>query len=169
MQEMNISKAGEMLLQTQIVRNKFGIQVTIHASQAIEDMMRTLSPDGAPRSVAEYHRYWKGDKDLLVYGLPGDLGGLKGVTTRLAYRLDRPGQALDLADDRLQPGLSVVNLSFLRLVGASDGVTFTVNQVYSRDGVAELCKKIEESTRNFYIQYLKPVDMRIMVMTQALS
>lgn len=168
MQEMSLSKGGELLLQTQIQRSKGGLSVTVRTSPVIEDMMAQMS-EVAPRNVLEFGRYWQSPTELQVYGLTADLGGLKGVTGTLGYRMDRPSQALDLPLDRHMPGLTIVNLSFLRLVGASEGVSFTLNQVYSRDGVADLCKKIEEATRHFYIQYLKPVDMRIMVMTQALS
>lgn len=167
MELSQVTKGGEMLLQTQVVRNKLGISITIRTSPTIEDMMATMSLETKPRNILEYGRYWKSEKDLLVYGLPADLAGTKNVSGRLSYRLDRPGNALDLNEGRL--GGDIVNLSFLRLVGVSEGTTFTVNTVYSRDGVAELCKRIEEATRHFYIQYLKPVDMRIMVMTQELS
>lgn len=167
--ESSVSKGGELLLQTQIVRNKNGVNVTVRASSAIEDMMATMSGDATPQDVAMFHRYWKSERDLQVYALAADLAGLKGTSARMAYRLDRPGQPLDLPPERGLLGTSVVNLSFLRLVGVSGGITFTVNQVYSRDGVADLCKKLEEATRHFYIQYLKPVDMRIMVMTQEIS
>jgi hypothetical protein len=167
--ELSVSKGGELLLQTAVRRDKKGVTITVRASASIEDMMATMALDQAPRPVAEYHRYWTSDKNLVVYGLAADLGGIKAVSSRLAYRLDRPGNPLDLRDDARGAGIEIINLSFLRLVGVSDGVSFTVNQVYSRDGIADLCKKVEEATRHFYVQYLKPIDMRIMVITQELS
>lgn len=167
METLSVSKGGETLLQVQILRNKKGITITARASSAIEDLMATMV-ELKPRNVQEFHRYWQSEKDLLVYGLAADLGGIKTVSPRLAYRLDRPGNALEIEERGLM-GVPVINLSFLRLVGISDGVTFTVNQVCSRDGVVDLCKKLEEATRHFYIQYLKPVDMRIMVLTQEVS
>lgn len=73
------------------------------------------------------------------------------------FTLDSLGQPLNKD--------GILNLSFLRLVGASEdaGVGFLIKGVYSIDLLRETKERISAAARKFYIDFLRPVDLSITV------
>lgn len=175
-QVAQIIKRGEICIQTTLHRGMSGLSVSVKVHPLVEEFMRSLG-SGEVHNVKLFGRHWApvgAAEELNVYHLqtnPGRLVSDDGTV----FRIDKPGQPFTMGpesnDGSLTAGLPNLNLSFLRLVGASDGagVTFSVKGVYEIDGVRRLRDQIAAASRRFYVAYLKPVDMSVMVSTQELS
>lgn len=68
-------------------------------------------------------------------------------------------------------GGPIVNLSFIRLVGASEGagITFGVKGVHSLESLRDTKERIGAAFRSFYTRYLMPVDLTAIVSTRELQ
>lgn len=161
--EAQLIKRGEIVMQTTFHRNKKGLTVYAKAVPAIEDFFAEAGT-GDLQNVSQFGRYWLPYKEtdtLQVLDMTSPvLGGLQGG--KIPYRLDCPGQPLlDITRD------GTVNLSFLRLKGISElGVTFIVRGLHSERLIHEIADKVVEASRHFYVSYLKPVGVAVMVSTQ---
>ena len=177
-------------------RHPEGIVVTVKALPQIEAFMRTIAtpegliegdigPDGNPlgepqpitRDALTEGRSWLPiDKDvpLRLYVLSRLVSPVNGL------RLDKGSQPLvsqgggDLVESRDTPvgyksgNSRYANLSFLRLVGISEGagVSFVVRGVFSDQQVKEIHSILLDGVRRFWTAYLKPMNMCIQVSTQ---
>jgi hypothetical protein len=123
--------------------------------------------EGAPKiSISRLGLDWLSKDTLKVYDIPaGELQGVKyGIgPSRIAYRVDRVGKPLIGMDDSPLSvgGQRVINISFLRLVGISEGngITFEIRGVLTKDGTRELSDSIGQAARSFYEQYLRDLKM----------
>lgn len=52
------------------------------------------------------------------------------------------------------------NLSFLRCVGLTHGITFKVDGVYSRSALVDYMNELKTNVRNLYEYELKPIDLK---------
>jgi hypothetical protein len=168
--ESEVVKNGETCLITTIARTALGLQVRVKAHPAVELFMRGLtSPDSPPVEVNVVDRYWVGDKGtpLLAYRLSTPIEPVKGLDGGPLFTLDRLSRPL-LDTDEERGKYNVVNLSYLRLIGISEGagVTFNVKGVYSLSVLRQLQEKIAEAQRQFYINYIRPVNVSVIVSTQ---
>lgn len=160
---------GEQCIRTRIRRNHEGLSINIWAHPKVEAFMKAIGT-GDIMEVRAMARYWVGQtgedaKPLACYHMAND-GGLTNIVGRKlgsAYRLDKPGDRLLFHDE-----YDCINMSFLRLVGISEaeGVTFSVKGVYTTEMVQAIAKKIEDASRALYQEFLKPVDMYVLVSTQ---
>ena len=60
----------------------------------------------------------------------------------------------------------IPNLSFLRMVGIAQGVTFTLPGVYSLYTIQKFIERTKEALKIFYRQYLKPVNVELVITTR---
>lgn len=155
-------KDSEMCMKIRFRRDSAGVKVTVQTSEFFENYMKSLG-NGTAELVTRYGKLWLPEdatKPLEVWQADANLlAQLMGNGTR--YRLDLPGKNLDLSGDYYQ---NTVNLSFLRLVGASkpDGITFTLkNQVYSLEGLRDLKDLIGKAAKNLYVEFMRPADLSI--------
>ena len=163
--EAPLIKRGEMCLMTTFHRGRQGLVVSVKAHPALEDLVRSLGT-GETQDIGLWGRSWSALKtpiniyDLSTPALMTVLGNDRGH-----YRLDHPGQPLIIdthGDYRIDP----VNLSFLRIKGISEGVDFLVKGVYTIEGIRDIADKVVQAERHFYITYMKPVDVTVVVSTQ---
>lgn len=178
--EFSLIKKGETCVQVGLSRGlkNTGLIISARAHSRVESFFEELAPPETPTGDARVGgRNWHpvgSSTTLRAYQFLPD-GGLdrafplpEGGRTRLAYRLNRLGQPLLELDP--SSGMEVVNLSFLRLVGISsaEGVTFSTRGVYGESSIRKLAEAIREASKSFYINFLKPIGVMVMVSTQDL-
>ena len=154
-----IVKSGERRISITLHRTHLGLTITAKVHAEIEEFLRSLGK-GASVDVNAYGRTWtsleKG-KPLLAYDMHTKL------PPSPVYDLAYLGNALILDSGQ-------VNLSFLRLVGISEGagVSFGVKQVYAQQGIDELKEGFIKAGVRFYQDYMKPIHATVVVSTQEL-
>lgn len=166
-----LMKRGEICIQTTLSRTYLGLTLNVKVHPRVEEFIRGLGT-GTPEDAKRYGRYWSSvdkDKVLTVYDLTQTLGSVP-IGGGNYFRLDRIAQPLFESGEG-NPNHGSVNLSFLRLVGASEGsgVSFRVNGVHTLDAIRQMRDKIGEAAQSFYINYLKPVNLDVQISTQEFS
>lgn len=172
--ESVLAKSGEIIGMFKLSRasREHGLSVTAKMDPVIEDFFR--AEETVP--VRQCGREWICPTDLRVYvpnlirqplALPGGAG---------TYTLDRPGKSLILQpehfdEDSPMPAAgstAIINLSFLRIVGISEGngVTFQLKGVMSTDAVVDTTRKLRAALRQFYLDYIAGVEMSVQMVTQ---
>lgn len=169
---LEIIKRGETNLTISLYRSAAGLTVSVKAHPVIETLMRGLG-NGEQVDTRLSGPYWRpvhSDGPLLrVYNIGNDTfpvfmldGGGSCSMTRVGMPLLEPRTA---PDGRMQ---NSVNLSFLRLVGISEGtgVVFNVRGVHTYEALTKMKDQLGEAYKQFYRMYMKPVQMDIVVSTQ---
>jgi hypothetical protein len=167
---MSELKGGDKPITAELYRAGIGLRINVRCHPVIEEFFQRSQGLDSPQmeDVGAYGRHWERPKgsdattDLQVYSIPKELTGVFNVGPGAQYRLDRPGSPL-FVDDGLTRGTRLLNLSFLRLVGTSEGngITFYIAGVYSEDTLDELDRLITLATREIYKQFMKPVKITI--------
>lgn len=191
--QTDIVKGGETCFSFAFERTTKGLKGSIKAHPRVEEFFRTLS-HGETTDTVLSGRYWKsvgpGDAPLMAYALTTPLDSLhdgdgRFVIDRLGYPIldpDNDGQdraggggGIRLNDNAGRPYPSkdrsnCVNISFVRLVGISEGhgVSFYVSGVYSTEAVNKLLKGVGEGLRQLYIDYMRPMNVSVQISTQSL-
>lgn len=152
-----VVKGGVTPIEVSLRRTGVGLEVNVKLLPEVEDFMRTL---GAGRTVPvnDYGRHWVPQLKsvpFIAYDLLERIDGEQEM-----YRIDAIGQPLSYE--------GYTNLAFLRLVGASEGAGagFFLKGVYSTQALRTLKESIASSARQFFIEYLRPLDMVVKVSTQ---
>ena len=159
-----ITKGGVQRIKVTLCRSKVGVTVAVKTHPDIEEFFSSLA-SGRTVLVEAYGRFWQSIEPV------GHLYAYAPALPSPANTLDDP--ALFTISSLGQPLLSdtgVVNLSFLRLVGSSEGagVTFSLKGVSSWAGLEELRDKLTKALKLYYIQYMKPLQFTVTVSTQEL-
>jgi hypothetical protein len=172
-EEVQLAKSGETLVAAVLSRYKALLKLSIKVHPSVEDLFRVWgSNDVSP--AQKWGRQWEGKGDLLCYNLAQNPGVLPIDTIGGYFCLDRVGGAL-LENRTFQgpmPGQNVqaevLNMSFLRLVGISEGtgVEFAVKGVHTPQKVKEIAEKIKMAARSIYVIYMKPIDIEVGVYTR---
>lgn len=162
--DTSLSKRGELCISSTIQRSRRhqGLLVRVKTVPQVEGLFRdwTVGEEGSEiQSVSAYGRHWRpvDGADLRVYPLRPNPGVIQGED--VLFRLDAPG--MPLVDGK------TINLSFLRIVGISEGpgVEFVVKGVASTDLIETLGKKIQAAQKALYLMYLRPVTLSLSVFT----
>lgn len=153
---------SDLKITTTLRRSRSGLALTVYGTPLIEESIKALG-NGSTRPLELFGRHWRwesrfSESALSVYHLSENsgMGGVQGPPGQ-QYRLDQPGQPL--IDNNYD--YPVTNLSFLRLVGISqgDGITIALDGVHSLDGIKSMNESIKKSCREFCVNFLKPVNM----------
>jgi hypothetical protein len=176
--EALLMKRGEICIQVTFQRGRIpgdkpgaGLIVEAKIHPLVEETIASFG-GGDTVDVRTTGRHWtSGDKNnpLLAYDLTSPaVSGVLGSGKDL-YLLDAPGQPL--LGDGQRTSNEVVNLSFLRLKGLSEGagMKFFVRGVFTLEQVRNIADKVQNASRSFYVSYMKPVGVTIMVSTQELG
>ena len=163
-----VVKGGVTVIHTGIYRSliKFpqGIMINVKAVKGVENFMEMLG-SGRQIDVDVSGRHWRAlqGETLKVYELTTPIAA-EGSKHEVDFRLDRVGYPL--IDDT-----DLANLSFLRLVGISEGagVWFGLKCVLSLDEMRDIRDKLAKVERQFYINYMRPVDLSIQISTGELQ
>jgi hypothetical protein len=162
----SIIKRGETCVEVNFQRCGRGVKVRAKAHPTVEEFMRNLG-SGEQIDVRNLGRHWnplKKDQVLMAYDLK-ELTSTLSVSSRDEnyIRLDRPGWPFfDNGDQR------IFNMSFLRLVGLSEGpgVNFIVRGVFDEQAVRQMGERVQAASAWFYSKYLKPINLTVTVSTQ---
>lgn len=149
-------KGGDKAISTIIQRSGKGLEFRVHLHEAVEEFMRGTSGEET-NPVALYGRkFWTPD-NLEVYDIPESMRGTTMVNNSTSYRLDRPGHEMFATDP--STGIRVVNMSFIRLKGASgpDGVTFVIPGAFDKQDVIWLAGAITEAGSIICQKYIYPM------------
>lgn len=177
--EAAVVKRGETCIITTLSRTALGLQVRVKTHPCVELFMRGLAaPEQPPLEVALQDRYWvtpANKPPLMAYRLASPMPSIVNPATGLNLftldRLSRPlldgGADHEGSRERDLP----VNLSYLRLCGISDsaGQVFNVRGVYSLDALRQLQERIAYAQQQFYINYIRPVNLSVIVSTQEIQ
>lgn len=165
MTDVMVAKRGETVLQMAIRRGPKGLRIKVKAHALVEELMRSWAPrldNGEVEEVSpsDYGRYWKGLEGNLTAYRPAEGTGVFTFRDGL-YTLNALGQPI-------KDNQGVLNLSFLRLKGISEGtgVTFYISGIYSDAEARKIKDLIEAAAGKFYSDYLLPVEMELTIMTQ---
>lgn len=155
--DANVIKSGEIIIQTRLQRNSDGLTIECRAHPRIEDFFRAQSNDSSP--VGNYGRHWISKEPLRVHSpiMPLDYIRLDDGNYVTADRVGQP-----IMEGRERPN-DTINLSFLRLVGISEGsgIRFGLKGVYSLDALKKLKEQLQQAERRFYLEFMRPIDMTI--------
>jgi hypothetical protein len=159
----NLVKSGEQMVQLSLRRSAKGVILNVKTHPLIETFFREQANEQL--NVQEFRNEWtplSKEAPLIVWHTTQNAGVVKGGNVH--YRTDRPGDSLVNSDG----GSEVVNISFLRLVGSSldGGVAFEVRGAYSLKYLQTLAGKLVQASKQFYIDFLKPVDITVTINTQ---
>lgn len=153
-----VHKNGVTPIEISLRRTGVGLEVNVKVSPDVEDFMKQLG-GGEQVRVDHYGRNWvpRGPKGTILsaYNLVEPID-----PSRDMYRIDSLGMPISYD--------GYTNLSFLRLVGASEGIGagFFVKSVYSIQALRQMKDQISVAARQFFVEYLRPVDMVVKVSTQ---
>jgi hypothetical protein len=162
----NLVKGGENVIRISLLRTAKGVRLSAKAHEVIESFFKAQT--GETYDVREFGLSWQSDKTLQVWHIASNEGGVKEGPR--AYYFNHPGGPLMSKDgERLSATpIDAINLSFLRLKGISEdsGVSFDVRGAFSLPYLQKLAERIVLASQQFYIDYLKPVDITVTVNTQ---
>lgn len=167
--ETTLIKGGDTIIRASIRRTINGHHLDIWAHPVIEDYF-SRQAEGKTGTVAEQARNWirrTGSSAMEFYKAPTPQGPIEFVGGH--YRLDAIGGKLfQTPEESGVPG-GVYNLSFLKLVGISQGagVGFDFKHVGTDEGLEKLAKSIRDAAKAFYINNLRPVDYTVTVNIQS--
>ena len=166
-----VKKGGNIVFAMTLGRSKVGQRLEIRASPDVVEWMRAQA-EGDTAEVAGLDRYWtpvNKEHPLVCWMIPQQPIFAAG---ELTYTLNRPGAPLILdggrreVDDFGRVVGGVVNISFLRLVGLTEGVTFDIHgPAITPDGLKDLAAKLRRCMRQFYADFLLPVELDIVIST----
>ena len=165
-----VVKRGQIVTEVILHRSMKGVSLQVKTNPAIEEFAKALG-DGESMDIKNYGRHWHpiGDTPLRVYNHDPKLAKMEVITVddssgKVAFRYDQPGQPLYDTNGFL-------NLSFLRLVGVSEGagVAFGISGIYTLDSLRRIRDHISAAGRKFYIHYMRPVDVSVTISTQELQ
>lgn len=169
LENTSVVKGGEVCIDFSLERSSEGLKGIIKAHPRVEEFMKNLS-GGDLVQVGTVNRYWVPTK---TSGVPLNAYGLN-------TKIDTFGaQDMDFTIDRLGAPLleaipdyrkERINLSFLRLVGISEGagVSFNIKGVYSKELVTKMLDGIGIGLRKFYIDFIRPMNVNVQISLQSL-
>ncbi len=164
METAEVIKRGETCIETLLHRSLAGLSIDVKVHPGVEEFFRLRSV-GEQVAVSTIGRHWTPTdktKPLMAYGYHAleSLRSDDGAT----ISVDRLGSPIIETKNN---GEVIVNISFLRLVGASEGagIRFNINGVYSDKYLRTMREYLGNAQKKFYIEYLRPIDMRVTILT----
>ena len=147
---------GDKSITTRIGRTAKGLEVRVILHPDVEECFKTIS-NGEAQPITLFGRKWQSPQPLDVYDIPASMAGVGLVSGTVGYRLDIPGRELIIADPTT--GLRVVNMSFVRLVGASgpEGVSFYLGGAWEKDDTIWLGQSVVAAGDAICNKYIYPI------------
>lgn len=165
-----VEKGGIIRVQFSIGRSPrwaAGIVLTAKVTPEVEEFMRALG-SGDRVAVRTLSRDWSpvgGGADLDIYDMTRPIVPDKGHY----YTLNHPGRPFFV--DVSGGSGSLTNISWLRLVGISEGsgVTFGVQGPISDTSIKHLRDRLQRDVETFYKAFLRPVKCVVQLSTQEMG
>ena len=155
METFTVDGKDTQLIMCSLSRVRAGATLHVLVHQDIEDFFRNSSK-GMTEAVEKYGRCWGSHKPLRVWAFP------LCEENRSVYTIWAPGALLL---DIMDTDLSIPNISFLRLVGASQegGITIDFDMLMSRKCIQETAKALSEACSTFYNDFIQNISIRISI------
>lgn len=188
-EQFNLTKSGQQVLMLSLSRSSKGLILKVKAHSSIEDFFQTIS-QGMVEPVALHGRWWRpvGGAELSsVYQVKqqirapfdgrGQFYTLNAVGQDL-LTIETPGAVItarnpfgDGDDEPAAPRGGTgqqLNISFLRLQGISEGegVAISVPTVQTAEALRKMATQLRTAVKQFYVDFLKPLDVTIIMSTQ---
>lgn len=165
-----VIKHGESCVRWLLNRTTHGLKIQCKAHPCVEDFMRSIG-GGEKVDPQVVGRHWVqlAGQPLMAYviptlaspqnGPPSTLEAL-GQPLLLNASTDNDGRTLRMPGEKA-PKADTINISFLRMVGVSEGIGIAVGVkgVYSTSQLIKLRDQLVTATRAFYIEYLQELDL----------
>lgn len=168
---LEVIKRGETSLTVSLVRSISGLTIAVKTHPAVEAFIRGLG-SGESTDVKAGGPYWRlisrEAPPLRIYTVTESVNPIV-LDNGEQVTIGRPGYPIiEAGTDSSGRTRQIINLSFLRLVGISEGagITFVLRGVHTYEAVAAMKEKIGEGYKRFYLTYMKPLKMDIVVSTQ---
>lgn len=162
--ESTVAKRGEQIFSLSFRRTDGRVKVIVKAHEVIEDLMRSWG-SGERGAVIDFGgRNWVSPTPLEVWDLSPKMAQLLPYGEGY-YTINEPGGELFLSDNGIRHG-AAVNISFLRIVGVSEGVEFEVPGVHSLSFLKETQNRVNGAVKRLYTDFLLPVDLTLQINTQ---
>lgn len=149
--EANLTESNQNVVQTFLRRCKDGLRVDLLVNPEIEDFFKQWSGE-ATVDASVGGRSWRpipGQPALRVWAYN------QPKSDHENYMLSMPGRPI------IWDGFT--NISFLRLVGASQGISFIIEDLISRTELDKMADKVKKGEAWFYSEFLKPIEMEVVV------
>ena len=166
------AKGAGTIAQVVVCRSTKGVSLKVKTYPVVEEFAKSLG-DGDYQDVKLYSggRYWHpiSSKALNIYNYDSKTTKVGLLTVAhsggpaFTCQFTQPGPLYDTS--------GVLNISFLRLVGVSvgSGVTFGITGVFEMDFLKRMRDQIGAACRQFYINYMRPVDLSVTISAQDLQ
>lgn len=158
-----ITRSGEQWLSLSLVPHKRGLLVDVKAHPLVEEFMQSLSKSGkVPLETGRRDGalHWISPDDTQLYIYQQEKALMDDPRYGGGFTISSPASSF-IYDE------GIINLSFLRLAGISEGVKFISTQdVFPIQFRRELKGKIGAAFRRFCIDYIKPVKLVLIITGQ---
>jgi hypothetical protein len=163
--ETTISK-GETLVRLDLKRGPKGLTVRTKAHPSLEEMFKAFA-NGQTVAPNTHGRTWAPAVDGAKLPSAYDISMIPGANANMRSPLGF-FSLLHLGGELFTPANALVNLSFLRLIGISegDGVAFAVRGVWSLEGVRSMGNMMNAGIKRLYDDFIKPIDVVIVTTTR---
>lgn len=163
MTEMELMKKGEVMISITVSRNGRGMKFAFKTHPSVEALFREWGAGGSA-PITKWGRGWHSKEVLTAYEML-NATDIHTTPSGVLYSLNRIGR--DMWEERT-PGVQHLNMSFLRLVGSSEGagLNFSVEGMFSRDTIQRTADAILAASRHLYVSYLQEVDVTVRVSTE---
>ena len=145
-----VNQAGQRVIAVDLLRHRKGIRVKVRIDPEIEAFFQQWS--GGAQEGPVFGRNWKAFKD-----------GEKLAFWSFGERTPDEGFSLQHTGGHFFTEQDVVNISFLRLVGASSGIEFIHEGVMGRSEMEKIGEKLRRAFGRFYTEYIQPVHIQVSV------
>jgi hypothetical protein len=142
-----------------LMRHKDGIKIGVHTAPEVEAFFEDAS--GGGKEGPTHGRLWKS-----IDGKPLELW---------TFDIKQPDEFIETSNLSLHhtggplTSNGIVNISFLRLVGASKGTEFLCDMVLGRSELEVIGKRLERAVERFCTEYIQKVHFNIYVGRRDLS
>ena|SRR3990167_5865053 len=147
-----MNAAGHRVIDISLQRHKKGVKVSVQVTPEIEEFFKRWG--GGVAELPGYGRLWEavGDERLSIWSFEAPVHN-----EDMNYSLFHTGGPFKV------DGV-LINLSFIRLVGASESPKeFICSTVMSKGELEKIASQLRRAAEHFYTEYIQPVNLNIFV------
>lgn len=161
--DIEVIKSGGAMVRVGLLRTKDGLLLSPWIHPAMEELLRSWGNEEM-LDVGLYGRGWTvpaGDPPMRIWNLTQDPGVMK--VGDASFAINRPGRSISEG--------GVLNLAFLRIVGASEGIgrAFLIKGVYTPEFIQDLGRSIANASARFYSLWMRPINISVTVSIQEMA
>lgn len=146
--------AGDQVITIDLIRHRMGVKVKVHVAHHVEEFFKHWGGgvSGPPSAGRIWQVVHPQDPPLRVWSFDVAVNADESQP----YSLFHTGSGF-ITDH------GTINLSFIRLVGASEGRSLIVDTVVSRTELERIALRLRKAEEQFYAEYIQSVHLSIFV------